>query len=1336
MGALQPGRLSFPVVGIGSAAGSVAGLTALFERLPEGSGMAFVVMVYLPPEHASAIDRHLARVTPMTVLRVTQSIAIEPDHVYVIPPGGVLSIADGRINVAQAPGVGDRSARPISVDMFFRTLAEAHRERAVAIVLTGAGSDGALGIKSIKEYGGVTLAQSPGRADYDAMPANAIATGAVDFVLPAAAMGQKLVSLWENARGIELPLASESMLQVEQPASRDATMQAEAALRNVMALLRQRTGHDFSHYKRATVLRRLERRLQVNGLQTLPDYSRYLEAHPDETPALLQDLLISVTRFFRDGDAFRALESAIDSAMLASGSASASAPASPVALAGAAQAGARTLRAWIAGCATGEEAYSIAMLLSEYLERRLPSTDLQVFGSDIDEHAITVARVGVYSGASAADIAPARRQQFFRRDQASWRVRRELREKILFSVHNVLHDPPFSHQHLVCCRNLLIYLDRSVQFRVLETLHAALVPGGLLFLGGSETADAAGALFSSVDPKHKIYRANAVQRGRWPLPIDPVDGRSTLILPAPLPRREVNGLSELHAAMRERYAPPSVLIDDQLNVLHSSPSADRFLRFATGQPSRCLLDLVPAALRLELRNAIHQASQSSDSACTARVSVPHGGGVEWVAITVRPISEASALMLVLFDVARGTIDTEAPAEGLPSIDEELRSTTEALETRTEELQSVNEELITVNHALKSQVEAAGMVNDDLNNLMAATDIATLFLDRRLRVKRFTPPASKLLGLASSDVGRSLLDIPHPLDYPQLEQDVTAAFESLRVVEREVLGPQGAHYLVRALPYRTQADLIDGVVVTFIDITATRRAEERLQAGERHMRMVIDSTQDYAIITCDVAGMVTGWNTGAAKMFGYTEAEMVGQPFATIFTPTDRANGVPDDELRRARDNGRASDERWHQRKDGSTFYCSGIVTPMFDNTLIGYAKIARDLSDAKRTEEQLEASLVKETQMRAELQAASALKDDFLAVVSHELKHPLNLINVNAELLSRTPEVRNVPAVARAADVIRRTVMSQAKIIDDLLDLSRVQTGKLTLEIAPMDWGAVVARVVGAVADDARTLALQLGFEASTDATRVLADSVRVEQIVWNLISNALKFTPAGGRIDVTLSAEGPDARLDVADTGRGIAADFMPHVFDLFRQADRGTTRTQGGMGIGLALVKNLVEAQGGRVAVASEGTGRGARFSVWLPLAGEPAQGAMEAGGARGVASMRILLVDDTLDALESFATLLRLEGATVATASSAKQALTLAMHQMFDLLVSDVAMPEMDGYALMQRLRALPATAQLPAIALTGFGRPQDELRAKDAGFNAHLTKPVRLEALIEVIARLRP
>ncbi|MDB5800847.1 MAG: cheBR [Rhodocyclales bacterium] len=1351
------GGPDFPVVGIGASAGGLQAVSDFLRNMPGDSGMAFVLIMHLSPTHDSKLDKILQSVTPMPVLQITEPAHIEPNHVYVISPNQHLSMEDGMLLLSPLDRPRERH---VAIDLFFRTLAETHRERAICIVLSGTGSDGTVGLMRVKEHGGIAIAQSIEEAEHDGMPRSAIATGVIDFTLPVAEMPQKLIALWQNARAIELPKVADLNLKVSAPSSEARSAAAEEALHDIMVLLRARTGHDFRHYKRATVLRRIERRLQVNALPDLPTYRNFLQQNLEETPALLKDMLISVTNFFRDRDAFTALEHEVIPHIFSDRSAG------------------EQVRVWVAGCATGEEAYSVSMLLWEAKMRQPEAPDIQVFATDIDAHAIAVGRTASYPESTVADVSRERLGEFFTKEPLRYRVRKSVREKVLFAAHNILRDPPFSRLDLVCCRNLMIYLDRAVQTDVLEMLHFALRPGGYLFLGTSESADAASQYFSVVDKKNRIYRANPVARSARYVPTLPLGALDGAAVPSQtsVPERRYVPFAELHQKLLEQYAPPSVLVSHDHEIVHLTERAGEFLRYASGVPSHNLLALIHPDLRLELRTAMFQASQTGKSVDARRVQLHRDGRAFYVNMTARPVHDnntATDFILVIFNEVEDTTSAHVPTddtngsgflveqleeelhgvkqqlqltieqaetsneelkasnEELQAINEELRSATEELETSREELQSINEELITVNHELKAKVEETGKINDDLQNLIASTDIATVFIDSGMRIKRYTPRATEVFSIIPSDIGRSLLDITHRLEYETLASDAIEAFRSLRASEREVRSSDGKWYIARVLPYRTTENRIDGAVLTYIDISGRRHAEEALRRGEEQMRLVAESTRDYAIITMDNDGNITGWNVGAHRIFGYTEEEAIGQPAALIFTAEDRERGAPAMELSKAHAEGRAEDERWHRRKDGTTFYCSGMTTLLQGRK--GFAKIARDLTGKKLQEADRE-------DMLKQAKAASELKDDLLAVMSHELKHPLNLIHVNAELLTRIPQIRDAPHAARAADTIRRTVLGQAQIIDDLLDLSRVRMGKLSLHRAGVPWAVIVDDIVGAMKNEAEAKNVSIKLEV-TDSGMVFVDPTRLEQIVWNLLSNAIKFTSSGDSITVRLSQDEGFGKLEVQDTGQGIAPEFIGQVFDMFRQAGgRPTTRKEGGLGIGCALVQQLAEAHGGRVSVASAGVGQGTAFSVWLPLyrgGKEIEEWAPRDSG--GLAGQEILLVDDTLETLESFSELLKLDGGVVTAVPSAEKALSVATRKKFDLIISDIAMPGMDGHELMRELRKMDNTRDVPAIALTGFGRPNDAQLALQAGFDAHVSKPVSLESLVQtvesVIARKR-
>ncbi len=990
----------FPVVGLGASAGGLKALIQFFELMPASSGMAFVVIMHLSPKHESHSADLLQNVTMMPVTQVNETVRVEPNRVYVIPPTKYLAMTNGFISLSEPK---DTRTQHVAVDLFFRTLAESKRDRAIGIVLSGTGSDGSVGLKRLKEQGGVTLAQSPDEAEYDGMPRNAIGSGAVDFVLPVAKMPEKLVQLWQNASVIKLP-ASEELVRIVDP-----SLAAEEALREILAILRSRTGHDFTHYKRATVLRRIERRMQVNQQPDLPAYCKFLREHQEEARSLLKDMLISVTNFFRDRESFDALEREVIPRLFKGKT-----PEDQV-------------RVWVAGCATGEEAYSITMLLCEYAAGMTNPPGIQVFATDIDEDMVARAREGNYPNSIITDIASTRLRNFLTPEGDHYVVKKSVREKVLFAAHNALKDPPFSRLDLVACRNLLIYLNREVQEQMLELFHFSLLPGGYLFLGGSESADVVPKLFVALDKKSRIYKANVISRTALRVPTLPLGTsvtKSLVRVQAPGAQLRVT-VGELHQRLLEQYAPPSVIINHDYDIVHLSEHAGRFLQFVGGEPSHNLLKVIQPELRLELRTALFQSLQTRKSVETRRVRLNRAGHTFYVNMIARPVpSDAGQtdFILVIFDEVEEILDSEgkeppaketesvvtqleqelqrtkeqlqatieqsetaneelkASNEELQAINEELRSTTEELETSKEELQSINEELTTVNYELKNKVEEVSSVNDDLKNLISSTEIATIFLDRALRIKRYTPRALDIFNLIPTDIGRPLSDITQRLNYEWLDEDAAQVFNTLRSVEHQVAGADGRWYITRVVPYRTLDDRIDGAVLAFIDITERKRAEEAVRTSDERLRLLIDSVKDYAIITLDPERRITAWNTGAETTFGYTTDEIIGQSADILFTPEDRAQGVPERESEQARTTGRASDERWHQHKDGSRFYVSGVMSALLGDKLSGYVKVARDLTERKQSDEHLH-------QAREKLEAAVQERTQELSTAYDSLLH-------------------------------------------------------------------------------------------------------------------------------------------------------------------------------------------------------------------------------------------------------------------------------------------------------------------------------------------------------------
>jgi two-component system CheB/CheR fusion protein len=1357
---LVPSTLPFPVVGIGASAGGLQAVKSFFEHMPNDNGMAFVIIFHLSPDYPSQVDRIIQEVTKMPVRQVTETLSIEKNTVYVISPAHNLIMNDGYLSVTPSdrpPGMH------VAIDLFFRDLADVHKERAFCLILSGTGSDGAVGLSRIKEQGGITLVQTPEDAEYDGMPRAAINTRMVDLVLPVVEMPQKLLELWRNSKSITLPTANDPEIKTTPPTTeRDAAI-AEQQLQDILIQLRNGTGHDFKHYKRATVLRRIERRLQVTAQPDLGAYYDYLQAHPEETKALLGDMLIGVTNFFRDREAFEALERDVIPDLV--------------------KALQDTLphrdeiRVWSAGCSTGEEAYSLTILLTEQMALEASPAKLQVFATDIDDRAIAFGRSGVYPEAIITDVPPPRMRQYFTLENHHYRVRKEIREKVLFAKHSLLLDPPFSQLDLIVCRNLLIYLDREVQRDIMQMFHFALRPGGYLFLGSSESADGCLDLFTPVDKRNRIFRAKSVSSSPRRAPTLPRGGYTrTTATPRPLESTVARKVSfaDIHLRALEKAAPPSIIVDANANILHMSEGAGRFLRYVAGELSRNLLTLAHPDLRLDIRTTLYQVHQSGLPVTSRKVRIEREQRSYLVDLNVHPYKDDetdSEYILVIFE--EHEVDPQAQAEGITSqtenqmlanlehelqrtklqlqetveqsevsseelkasneemhaINEELRSATEELETSKEELQSINEELLTVNAELKAKVEETDKVNDYLTNLIASTDIATVFVDRNMRIRWFTPRATEIFSMLPVDTGRSLMDITHRLDYPEMAEDAATVFESLNMIEREVCSSDQHWYIARLLPYRSSEDHIDGTVLTFIDISKRRTAEAELRISEERMRLVAESTHDFAIIILDDHGAITDWNTGAKLIFGYAKEEVLGAYYDLIFTPEERSSGAPEIELRAAREHGRGEDERWHLRKDGSRFYCSGEVIRLEGESLKGYVKIARDLTGHKRLHEE-------QSQQLAETQTSSHLKDEFFAVMSHELKHPLNLIQLNAELLRRLPMTKSLSPAMKAVNTICDAVSSQARIIDDLLDVARVRTGKLKLKKQAVDLGRILQDIHTVVVNDQHPCEITLQVpQAPEPALVVDADSTRLEQIIWNLVNNALKFTPKDGRIELIARRVEDIAQLDVIDSGIGLEQDNLHKVFDLFTQAEnQHAAHQREGLGIGLSLVRQLVEAHGGSVDVRSEGIGRGCTFTVRLPLCRPHQQAAdqVQASGESGrLFGQKVLLVDDSRDVMEVLQMLLEMEDAHVEAFSDPLLALKAAKEGNYDVIISDIGMPIMDGHALIQAIRQIVHHKYTPAIALTGYATSGDQKKTRQSGFNYHVSKPVAHDDFIDII-----
>jgi two-component system CheB/CheR fusion protein len=1209
------------VAALGASAGGIRALKQFFAAVETDARIAYIVILHLSPDHESSLAQVLQSTCPIPVTTVRKRMRIAPDHVYVVSPNTRLTLDDGHIDAADITGAQERRA---PIDMFFRTLADAERARAVCVVLSGTGADGSMGLKRVKEYGGLCLAEDPEEADFADMPRNAIATGLVDYVLPVAQIPARLAAYRRNFDAIDLPAGIESG-------------DMDRALVEIFSQVRLRTGHDFSNYKRSTVMRRIERRMNVRDLGSIAEYASYIRENRDEARALLKDLLISVTNFFRDAEAFKALETRVIPRLFEGKGAS------------------DHVRVWVAGCATGEEAYSIAMQLAEQAPDPLVGPTVQVFATDIDEAALAKARAGLYTINDAADVSPERLRRFFLQDGDTFRVRRELREMVLFAQHNVIKDPPFSHLDLVACRNLLIYLNRAAQERIVRLFHFGLNAGGYLFLGTSESAEEVANLFATVDKENHLFQSRGVET---PLALPPV---SAAPVPMPLTEpadlaaddsrmRERMSYQEMHQRLLEQYAAPSVVINQDYDILHLSERSGRYLQFAGGEPSQNLLKVVRPELRLELHGALYHAAQVHGIAEAVAGPVNLDGEVVLVKMTVSPVfselDPARGMILVLFQNAgepparpewvaepgrdaepiarrldeelvrlrlqlRTTIEQhelqqeelKASNEELQAMNEELRSSTEELETSKEELQSVNEELTTVNQELKIKIDELSHAHNDTRNLMNSTDIATVFVDRAMRIKLFTPQALSVFNMIPGDTGRPLLDITHRLEYPELAHDIAGVLETLAMAEREVRSNEDRWYIARLSPYRTVDDRIAGVVLTFTDITERKRAEEAVREKERHVRLVSESVSDYAIITVDPEGRITSWNTGARQMFGYTDVEAVNQPIEMLFTTEDRAAEVPRREREAAREQEHASHEGWHVRKDGSRFYASGVMAPLMrGSTLVGYTKIARDLTERQRNKLELRAAWEElesrvEERTRELARANGALRQEIAERVQAEesrlgmLRHVVSAQEDERRRIARElhdqlgQEVTSLGLRLSALKAAKELSPRTREEIENLQQTVKALDGDvefLAWELRPT--GLDDLGVGEALSDYVASWSRNFGITAQARCSVAERMPAEVETLLYRIAQEALNNVAKHARasnVEVTLTRNADHVLLEVRDDGKGF---------------DPVDARSQSGLG--MVGIRERATLAGG-VATIESGRGKGTTVRVRVPLA-----------------------------------------------------------------------------------------------------------------------------------------
>ena len=937
----------FPIVGLGASAGGLEALEAFFSHMPFDSGMGFVIIQHLSPKHKSIMASLLAKDTKMKVLEIIDGMEVKPDHVYLNPPNKNVIIINGALQLMDPVKTGGIN---LPIDSFFRSMAEEMGEKAICVILSGTATDGTLGLKAVKELGGLVMVQDPNSAKYDGMPRSAIATGMVDFILPVEKIPEELV------RYVKAPYMGDSkkvFITEDQFANN---------IQKIFSLIRSATGHDLSHYKQTTIRRRIERRMAINQINKISDFVKYLQQTPLEVDILFKDMLIGVTNFFRDPEAFKILKEQVLPGLLKNKDSDS------------------LIRIWSVGCSTGEEAYSLAILFSEVLNMVKKHFNIQIFASDIDIQAIDYARLGSYPDSIAADVSQERLHQYFLKEGNCYKVKKKIRDRVVFALQNVIKDPPFSKIDLVSCRNLLIYMDSELQKKVLPLCHYTLNQDGILFLGTSESIGEFTDLFHPIDRKWKIFqRKHAfVERAmdhpglhfyRGPKLDDNIEQK----VPVDIDIQHV-----AKKVILENFALPGVLVNEKYEIIHFMGKTDKYLETPVGKASFNILSMAREGLRFKLNTALHNAVRQKRKTTYDSLRIKYNGEFRTVDLTVMPLTKVAGTpgyFLVMFDdktfpdrpaKKRGkktatdnsdpvvaslerelesakedlqtTIEEMQTAneelkstnEELQSTNEELQSTNEELETSKEELQSTNEELITVNTELHNKVDELSQANNDINNLLASTQIGTIFLDTNLKIKRFTPAATDIFNLIQTDLDRPISDITSKIRYKQLKKDSQEVLDTLMVKETEVQDTNNNWFAIRMSPYRTIENIIDGVVITFVNITKIKRAEKALRDSETNRRLaaVVRDSND-AITVQDFEGNITAWNKGAVNMYGYSEGEALKMNILDIVPEDKRKEALAF--IKKLQKEDVESFETQRRTKDGKQLNVWLKMTKLFDD---------------------------------------------------------------------------------------------------------------------------------------------------------------------------------------------------------------------------------------------------------------------------------------------------------------------------------------------------------------------------------------------------------------------